>query len=224
MKNTLIIGLLLVTSFVFSQKTITKNVGDFSELKVFDLIVVNLIPASENKIVITGEHAADVKVINDNGTLKIRMYLDNRFKGEDTTVDLYYSKLKIIDANEGSKITSQQPIVQNTIELKTQEGAIINIPLDVHFIKAKAVSGGIINLYGKAQTQDIMLNSGGIYEAQELISNDVTLKITAGGEAQIYANDSVTIRVSAGGNVLVYGHPKEVSQKTFAGGNIRFVD
>lgn len=224
MKNTLIATMLLATTIVFSQKTITKNIGDFSELKVFDLIAVNLIPASENKIVITGENSEDVKIINDNGTLKIRMVLDKRFKGEDTSINLYYSKLNIIDGNEGSIITSSTPIKQNSIEIKTQEGAKINLALDVGFIKAKAVSGGIINLTGKTQTQDITLNSGGIYEAKELISNNTIIKITAGGEAQIFANDSVNIKINAGGNVRVYGNPKEVTQKSFAGGNIYFED
>ncbi len=224
MKKTFILLFLLSVITGFSQTIITKNVGDFSELKVFDLIEVNLIPSTENKVVIKGENTQDVKVINEDGKLKIRMYLDNRFNGEETFVEVHYTHLKIIDGNEGSQITGNQLIKQNTIELKTQEGAQIRVGLEVNFVKVKAVSGGIIEVSGLAQTQEVTVNSGGIYEAEELISQDATLRITAGGEVQINSENSVDIRVTAGGDVTVYGNPKNVYKKTFAGGRIDFID
>ncbi len=224
MKKTFILLFLLSVITGFSQTIITKNVGDFSELKVFDLIEVNLIPSTENKVVIKGENTQDVKVINEDGKLKIRMYLDNRFNGEETFVEVHYTHLKIIDGNEGSQITGNQLIKQNTIELKTQEGAQIRVGLEVNFVKVKAVSGGIIEVSGLAQTQEVTVNSGGIYEAEELISQDATLRITAGGEVQINSENSVDIRVTAGGDVTIYGNPKNVYKKTFAGGRIDFID
>lgn len=224
MKNTFLIILLFVSTIAISQNSITKNVGDFSELKVFDLIEVNLIPSTENKVVIKGENTQDVKIINEAGKLKIRMFLDNRFNGEETFVEVYYTHLKIIDGNEGAQITGNQTIKQNTIELKTQEGARIHVGLDVNFVKVKAVSGGIIEVSGSAQTQEVTVNSGGIYDAEELLSQDATLRITAGGEVSIYSKNSVDIRVTAGGDVMVYGKPKNVYKKTFAGGRIDFID
>ena len=224
MKNTFLIILLFISTIAISQNSITKNVGDFSELKVFDLIEVNLIPSTENKVVIKGENTQDVKIINEAGKLKIRMYLDNRFNGEETFVEVHYTHLKIIDGNEGAQITGNQMIEQNTIELKTQEGARIHVGLDVNFVKVKAVSGGIIEVSGSAQTQEVTVNSGGIYDAEELLSQDATLRITAGGEVSVHSKNSVDIRGTAGGDVTVYGNPKNVYKKTFAGGRIDFVD
>ena len=43
---------LLVCSQLFAQTPITKTLGEFSELKVYDLINVELIKSDENKIVI----------------------------------------------------------------------------------------------------------------------------------------------------------------------------
>ncbi len=224
MKFKSILFLLFIVSSLVAQQTVTKNVGDFSELKVFDLIEVNLIPSTENKVVIKGENTQDVKVINEDGKLKIRMYLDNRFNGEETFVEVFYTNIRIIDANEGSRITGNQLIKQNTLELKTQEGAQIHIGIDVHFLKSKAVSGGIIEVTGLAQTQEIIVNSGGIYEAEELLSQDITARVTAGGEVSINAENSVDIRVTAGGDIAVFGNPKKVYKKTFAGGRITIVE
>jgi len=40
---------------VGSQTPVSKSIGDFSELKVYDLINVELVESNENKIEITGE-------------------------------------------------------------------------------------------------------------------------------------------------------------------------
>jgi hypothetical protein len=42
---------------------VSRNLGDFDEVKVFDKINVKLIPASENKIVITGDRADEVETV-----------------------------------------------------------------------------------------------------------------------------------------------------------------
>jgi len=55
---------ILFSSFLIGAQTpISKSIGEFSELKVFDLINVELIKSTENKIEITGEDASDVSII-----------------------------------------------------------------------------------------------------------------------------------------------------------------
>ena len=52
MKNILLILTVFFTSLTFAQNTIEKKVGEFTELKVYDLIEVKLIKSDENKIVV----------------------------------------------------------------------------------------------------------------------------------------------------------------------------
>ena len=63
-----------IIAFVFlSQITnaqVSRNLGDFDEVKVFDKITVKLISSSENKVVITGDRADEVETVNKNGELK----------------------------------------------------------------------------------------------------------------------------------------------------------
>lgn len=56
MKYILILCFTLVSISVFSQRTITRDVGSFDELKVYDLLKVNLIPSDRNKITIKGSN------------------------------------------------------------------------------------------------------------------------------------------------------------------------
>jgi hypothetical protein len=104
MKNILVTIAFLITSTVISQNDITKEIGEFSELKVYDLIEVELIKSNKNEAVISGRNKNDVMIINKNGKLKIRMNLEESFDGDHTKVKLYYTNIDVVDVNEGAKI------------------------------------------------------------------------------------------------------------------------
>ena len=54
MKKIFLIAILSISAISFSQES--REVGDFSELKVYDLITVKLVPSTENKVVVAGEN------------------------------------------------------------------------------------------------------------------------------------------------------------------------
>ncbi len=216
--------LTIISLSAFSQRTITKEVGEFDTLKVYDLMEVNLIQSNENKVVIKGEKTYEVLVINDDGKLKLRMETDTRFQGEDTYIEVYFTNIKTIDANEGSEIVGNALIEQESIELKAQEGGKIKVGLDVNHTKIKAVTGGIVEASGLSKSQTIKLNTGGIFEGRELKTLETKIGVTAAGEAEVYASDKVEVSVTAGGDVDIFGNPKEVKEKKFAGGRVRIMN
>lgn len=221
MKKLIFIAILCISAFSFSQET--TEIGDFNELKVYDLITVKLFLAEENKVVIEGENTEYVKIINDDGVLKIRMELEERFDGNATKVSVFFKNISIIDANEGSEIYSENTITVPSLELKTQEGGKIKVGVVTDNLEIKSVSGGIVEASGNTKKQDIKINSGGVYEAKELISEETYVNVTAGGTATIYATEKVEAKVTAGGYVTIYGNPKDVKKKKFAGGKIEIV-
>lgn len=214
----------LITLNFSAQNPLEKNVGNFAEVKVYDLIEVNLIKSNENKVVITGDDVDDVEIVNKNGILKVRMKFDKIFNGTKTFVDVHYTKLAIIDANEGAFISSNELIEQDYIELKAQEGARIKLGLDVNNVDIKAVSGGIVETRGKANSQSININTGGIYQGKTFETKTTKVDIKAGGEADVYATQTVNAKVRAGGDIDIYGHPQTVSENKALGGRIRMMD
>ena len=85
----LIFALVLFLSLnVIAQEPISKSVGEFTTLKAYDLINVEMIKSDDNRIEISGKNASDVVVVNNNGKLKIRMNLDEIFDGNDTFIKL----------------------------------------------------------------------------------------------------------------------------------------
>jgi hypothetical protein len=204
-----------------AQESIEKSIGEFSTVKVFDLIHLKMIESQENKIVISGKNRKDVEVVNNNGKLKIRMTLRESYDGNDTVVQLYYTTVDAIDANEGAKVTIETPIKQYEIDLRTQEGAEITASLETTYANFRAVTGGIINVTGSSKNQDISIYTGGIFNGEDFVTKQTEVSINAAGEAYIHAKDFVSVRIKAGGNVYIYGKPKEVDESTILGGKIK---
>ncbi len=224
MKNLLLLLFAIVSLSVSGQRIVDKEVGDFNKIKVFDLIEVNLIKSDVNKVIIKGRNVDDIKIVNTDGTLKLRMHLEKKFQGEDTFIEVYYKQIDIIDGNEGSKIVCNELIKQDHLEIRAQEGAKIKAGLDVVDLEVRAVTGGIVETSGLAKNQWIVLNTGGIFEGRGLKTLNTDIKITAAGEAEVFASDKVDINVKAGGDVYVYGNPKEINKNTLAGGRIYIKD
>lgn len=136
------------------------DMGDFSRVKVFDRMQVNLIKSSENKIELSGRDVDAIELVNKDGLLKIRMHIDKIFDGDRTFVKVFYNDLKVIDGNEGAHIVANELIEQDAIEIRAQEGAHIEAGLEVKNAEIRAVTGGIIQLNGRAVHQHIEINRG----------------------------------------------------------------
>ncbi|TBN04022.1 DUF2807 domain-containing protein [Hyunsoonleella flava] len=218
---------LFVCAISFSalaQKPIEKTVGEFTELKVYDLINVELVKSDENKVVITGKNKNDVVVNNKNGTLKIKMKLEEAFDGANTKVTLYYTSIDAIDANEGANIHSDDVIEQFEIDLTAQEGGRIDVKLDVKYANVRSVTGADIKASGKAKNQDVSIYTGGDYNGENLKTEFTEVSVRAAGEAYVYATKEVTAKVRAGGDIFIYGNPDSVNESRVLGGRIKRVE
>jgi hypothetical protein len=221
MKNIVTIALILVTTVFFAQSPITTTVGKFKELKVYDLIDVNLVQSNEDKIIISGKNTDKVVFVNKNGVLKLKMKIDESYNGNETTVTLHYTGIDIIDVNEGASVSSNDTIKQFEINLNAQEGGTIKVDLDVSYTNVKSISGGKITTSGISKNQDISIKTGGMYEGKDLKTETTDVTVTAAGEARVHASGLVTAKVTAGGNVYIYGNPKSVDESKVMGGNIK---
>ena len=217
----IIFSLLLISSLSYSQTE--KKVGDFHKVTAFDQIEVQLIPAEENKVILSGTNADQAEVVNRNGELKLRMPLTKLLKGNTIHAKVYYTDLDALEANEGSQIANEAIFKTTTFDIIAKEGAKIDIRLEVSKLNTKIVSGGIVAVEGTAKNQEIIVSTGGIYEGKELTTEQTVISINAGGEATVFATELVDAKVRAGGTISIYGKPKQVNQKTFAGGQIEII-
>ncbi|WP_298550478.1 head GIN domain-containing protein [uncultured Algibacter sp.] len=224
MKTLVKVVVLFITTVCLAQNSIEKTIGEFTELKVYDLIDVQLIKADSDRIVITGKNATHVLVNNKNGTLKIKMKLEEAFDGNKTKVKLYYTNIDIIDANEGAYIHSEETIKQFEIDLKAQEGGKIDVQVNVKYANIKVVTGADIIASGFAKKQNVLINTGGDYHGKHLKTEFTEVSISAAGEAYVNATNKVIAKVKAGGDIYIYGNPEQIDESRVLGGRIKKIE
>ena len=211
--------LFLIVSMLSHAQAI--RLGQFNKVKVFDGIRLTIIPSDADSLMVEGKNKDFLLYKNKNGRLYLRMDIKKRLGGFNTTVALFSSSpLEEIAANEGAFVSCQDVLFQPSIVLKAQEGAEIDALLDVQKVKTKAASGGIVNLKGAAVVQYHSVVTGGVVEAATLDSEQVEVKVKAGGRAAVNASELAEITVSLGGSVSVYGQPKKLIKSVAVGGNI----
>lgn len=215
----IVFSLLLVSSLSFSQ--IQKQLGEFNKITSFDRIDVLLIPSDENKIILDGKNAEEVELVNKNGELKVRMPITKLLKGDDISATIYFKELDAIEANEGSRIACESTIESNTFDIIAKEGSEIKVKVNVEKLTARITNGSTLTIAGNADNQDLIVNSGANFEGENLKTLQTTITVNAGGEANINASRLVDAKVRAGGNITIYGKPKQINQKTIAGGTIK---
>ena len=85
--------IIFVSLSAFSQGNTDRDLGDFSDVSVYDGINLEIVKSEENRVEIRGNNTKFVVVKNKNGDLKIRLNLEKRFSGDRTKVTLFYKTL-----------------------------------------------------------------------------------------------------------------------------------
>lgn len=207
--------------FSFGIAQTEKQVGDFTKVTAFDKIDVNLVAASENKVVLTGANSKEVELVNKNGELKIRMPLIKILSGYSVSATVYYKKIEAVEANEGSRITSKDTISALNFDVICKEGSEIKLTnLQADRLQIRVSQGSVVTVIGTVKNQDVLSNSGGKYDGQDCKSQQTEVTVNAGGMAYVYATDLVNAKTRAGGEITIYGKPKQIIEKSVAGGTI----
>ncbi|WBX76678.1 DUF2807 domain-containing protein [Tenacibaculum ovolyticum] len=221
MKKIVFLSLFLMTMLASAQTTITKKLGEFTTIKVFNGINLELVKSTENKIIITGQKAEKVTVKNKNNTLKVALKFPETTADGKVRITVYYeSILQVIDANEGATVTGKG-ITQPQVEIKAQEGAFINMVVNVKHLKVKSTSGAVIKLSGVTKNQTVEANLGGMYHGYKLMVSDLNyVRAGSGSKVEVQSGETLDAKVSFGGSIFYKGTPEVFKDKKVIGGVI----
>lgn len=212
--------ILLLFSFSVGAQDVQEDLENFSEVKIFNGLEVQVIPSSENRIEITGHSKKEVKFNIVDNRLELRLKLNNLWSKDNTQIRLYGSGIEIIDANEGSLVKVNNVLKGEELTFRVQEGANIFARINSRKITSKAVTGGKITLEGKAAEQLVEINTRGHFYGRDLHTDETEISTGTAGKGEIYAKEYVKASASLGGTVEIFGRPKEVDTKTSLGGRI----
>jgi hypothetical protein len=213
----LVVSVYLVNAQDNQRRTLTTS--PFIGVKVYSGLEVNLIASEVNKAVIYGSQSDDVILGMKNGVLQLKIALGSLSDSLPTRVDLYHSKLlNEITATQQAKITSQVPLVQTSLNLKSTTAAVMDFEIYTDRLDAVATNGGRIELEGTVSSFNLNVNTGGSCEAEQLQTTQVQTKLIGGGYAYVTVSDLINAEVIAGSVLRVYGDPvKKVYQKKLGG-------
>ena len=213
----LVVSVYLVNAQDNQTRTLTSS--PFIGVKVYSGLEVNLIASEVNKAVVYGSQSDDVIMGMKNGVLQLKIALGSLSDSLPTRVDLYHSKLlNEITATQQAKITSQVPLVQTSLNLKSSTAAVMDFEIYTDRLDAVATNGGRIELEGTVSSFNLNVNTGGSCEAEQLQTTQVQTKLIGGGYAYVTVSDLINAEVIAGSVLRVYGDPvKEVYQKKLGG-------
>jgi hypothetical protein len=213
----LVVSVYLVNAQDNQRRTLTTS--PFIGVKVYSGLEVNLIASEVNKAVVYGSQSDDVILGMKNGVLQLKIALGSLSDSLPTRVDLYHSKLlNEITATQQAKITSQVPLVQTSLNLKSSTAAVMDLEIYTDRLDAVATNGGRIELEGTVSSFNLNVNTGGSCEAEQLQTTQVQTKLIGGGYAYVTVSDLINAEVIAGSVLRVYGDPvKKVYQKKLGG-------
>ena len=213
----LVVSVYLVNAQDNQRRTLTTS--PFIGVKVYSGLEVNLIASEVNKAVVYGSQSDDVILGMKNGVLQLKIALGSLSDSLPTRVDLYHSKLlNEITATQQAKITSQVPLVQTSLNLKSSTAAVMDFEIYTDRLDAVATNGGRIELEGTVSSFNLNVNTGGSCEAEQLQTTQVQTKLIGGGYAYVTVSDLINAEVIAGSVLRVYGDPvKKVYQKKLGG-------
>ncbi|SNR13812.1 head GIN domain-containing protein [Tenacibaculum jejuense] len=221
MKQILFFKLCFLSIFTFAQTTITKQLKDFEILKVYNGIDIELIKSDKQEVHVTGEKAEKVKIKQQGNKLKILLRFPETTADGKVKAKLYFNKdISVIDANEGVTLTCKE-INQNHVEIKAQEGAFMNLVVNIKHLTVKSSSGGVVKLSGEAKNQTVKLDLGATYHGYNLkVSNVCTVTAGSGAKAEVHSGETLNAKVSFGGTILYQGKPEVIEEKKVIGGTI----
>lgn len=210
---------LLALTFQVKAQDISEELGDFRELKTFHGIEVTLLPSNESKIVISGHSKDQVKYEIIDGRLEVKLALDNLWSENNTRITVY-GTVETIDANQGSNVAVKGKLEAKELTLRAQEGSNIYAEVKANALSVKAVSGGIIELSGRSETQEVEVNTAGDYKGSDLRTKRTEVSAGTAGKAAVYASEYCKATAKLGAVIKVLGNPDELDTKTSLGGKI----
>jgi hypothetical protein len=211
----------LISVTTLAQKSKEVSISPFNGVKVYSGIHVKLIPSDTNKIVIFGDNIETVVFTLKKDVLKIRHSIDQLLNPSTTYAELYFTEdLDALHAYQGSTLESTAEINTTSIILKAHEGSRQTLNITSEKIDSRVKSGGFLNISGKATSHRLSILGGGICEGEKLLTEQTTVKVTAGGVAYLHASELLEATVSVGGTVRIHGKPTKLIRKKVIGGTI----
>jgi hypothetical protein len=217
-----VFGLLLSTSG-FAQETQTRNIGQFTGVKVAEGIDVYLIKGDKDsaKVEVYGTSIQNVITEVSGSYLKVHMR-DGNYKGRiEAKVYVTYTKLDKLSASSAGNIYSQGVIKTSSLEVGSSSAGTIEIEVDAGEVDISASSAGEIEIKGIAKSLNADASSAGEIDAYDLEVESVVVDASSAGSIKVNVKDALSANASSGGSIRYRGNPSKSITNSSSGGSVK---
>lgn len=155
----------------------------------------------------------------ENNELKI-YFKKNVYKAKARNVYLTTKNISSIEASSGSSVKTENTWQSSDFQINTSSGSSVKINVNANAVTSSSSSGSTIKLYGKTNTFSAKASSGSSIDADELLSKNVSAKVSSGANIRVNASGKLTAKASSGGSIGYEGNPTEINKDTSSGGSV----
>jgi hypothetical protein len=223
---------LLLSLQATAQQRVTKNVRDFTALKVMSGIDVYLSQSNEPsvRIEVDSEETLQELVVevDNSNTLVLRMPANKQVKRwwgtkNTTRIKAYVSfrELTSIQASAGSDVFGEGELTFKSLRINASAGSDIKLNLRATELDVNCGGGADVILQGTVATFKGVASGGSDIRAQELEVQVATLNVSGGSDAYIRVLRQLMATASGGSDIVYWGSPEKVSSNASGGSDIK---
>ncbi len=244
MKKVLLIVVgILVGLVALAQKEETRQLPSFDEVASAEAIEVILIqgPKESARILVNGARHDTEDVLTEVTDGKLKIHLKgSAHRNVAIAIYVTYNKLHGVQATSASKMSCQGKIHSSgtfqvkasssatvALELETDRAEVsasssanVSLQLSANKLEVAVSSAGDVALAGSVNTQEATVSSGGVYDGEDLMSENADVKVSSGGAMVIHVTKKLDALASSGGSGRYYGLPQYVNKLYSSGGSI----
>ncbi len=221
--------ILLSSILVLSGQT--RDIDNFSKLRVSGNIKVNLIAGSSNK--------ADIKIVRGdydklktdvvNGVLTIKFKRKGIWGGgnnDKANIDLYYTEIDGLDVNAGASVKGSDVLSADDMDIDVSSGSSCDVVIDANTVDIDVSSGSSLSVRGEGGDLEADVSSGSRLSASKLVCEKVDVDVSSGGSAAVHATNHIVAEADSGGSIKYKGNPKkkDIDSGKYSGGSVKAIN
>jgi Putative auto-transporter adhesin, head GIN domain len=225
--KSLFLTLALIASTTLYAQEFTQEIGAFKYLEVSRGVDVTLVQ-SESREVTVRVHGVDPDaVIIENIRDELRIKISSKGLWQDLNDGYWWVRVEVpfrqiygMEASLGAKITAQDLIKVDDLDVELSTGAEIEIKVDVKELFVDVNMGSVLEMEGNTRFVDIRTSMGAEADLRDLEAMNVKARSSMGAVLSVTANEEFDGSASMGGVIRVYGNPEKFYESTSMGGDI----
>lgn len=191
-----------------STSTEELSLDNFTGIKLSIDAQVYLSYGDEQEVLVKGQDniigELETRVRNDIWEIEFDQCVEN---SDVLRIYITSPNLEFISNNSSGKISSDEILRMDNLEIRNDGSGDIEISLEGDIINMRNTGSGKIEIEGVASTLDGDIKGSGDIEAFDLLVKDAQVEVDGSGDAQVHVTDFLEIMIEGSGDVYYKGEP-----------------